>query len=141
MRLVDRLKRSIKKRDGNVILRSELARLGSPTQISEALRQLQTQGVVIRIGTGVYAKTRVSTATGSRIPAGTIETLAVEALDRMGVRTRPGEAARRYNSGETTQVPGQFILNTGSKRIRRKIALGGRRVAYENDIERRVAVA
>lgn len=120
-------------RSGNVILRTELSGLGSNSQLSEALRALQAKGVLVRIGTVVYAKTRKSVATGATVPAGSLETLVTETLKKMGVMLNSGRAADSYNAGETTQLPGLFVAHTGRRRIRRKIAVGGRSVVYEND--------
>lgn len=58
MKLQQRMQRSIKQRAGNVVLRSEVAGLGSSSQVSAALKALQNAGVLVRIGTGVYAKPR-----------------------------------------------------------------------------------
>ncbi len=141
MRLQERMLRSIKQRTGNVILRADIAKMGSPSQVSEALKALQSQGVLVRIGTGVYAKTRKSSVTGATIPAGSLETLAVEALKKLGVSVSAGSAAAEYNSGRTTQLPGTFVANTGRRRISRKIAVGGRSVKYENNYGRTEASA
>lgn len=80
MKLQERMLRAIKQRAGSVILRRELAGLGSASQVTEALKALQARGVIVRIGTGVYAKTRRSSVTGKTIPAGTLEKLGLEAL-------------------------------------------------------------
>ena len=141
MKLEERMLRSVKQRTGNVILRVEIARLGSASQVTEALKSLQAKGVLVRIGTGVYAKTRKSSVTGATIPAGSLETLATEALKKLGVTVRPSKAAAAYNSGKTTQLPGAFVANTGGQRIRRKIAVGGRSVVYENDYGQTTASA
>lgn len=133
MKLEERMQRSITKRTSNVILRTELSRMGSPTQVTEALKSLQCKGLIVRIGTGVYSKTRKSSVTGATIPAGSLETLAIEALRKLGVRVIAGSSAAAYNSGKTTQIPGTFIANTGRRRITRKIAVGGREVVYENN--------
>ncbi len=133
--------RSIRQRTGNVILRADVAKLGSASQVSEALKALQAQGVLVRIGTGVYAKTRKSSVTGAIIPAGSLESLAVEALRRLGVSVSAGSAAVAYNTGRTTQLPGTFVANTGRRRISRKIAVGGRLVKYENNYGRSAASA
>jgi len=139
MKLEERLIRSVRKRAGNVILRSDIASLGSASQISEALKALQQRGVLVRIGTGVYAKTRVSSVTGVTIPAGTLESLAHEALARLGVPVSAGRAAAQYNAGRTTQMPGKLVVNTGKRRIQRNIIVGGRRLAYENHYGRAAA--
>lgn len=133
MKLEERMLKSIKLRNSNIILRADVAKLGSASQVSEALKSLQKKGVIVRIGTGVYAKTRKSSVTGATIPAGSLETLATEALERMGVQVQAGRVAAEYNSGRTTQMPGAFVANTGSRRISRKIAVGGRELVYEND--------
>ena len=133
MRLEERMLRAIKQRAGSVILRRELAGLGSASQVTEALKALQARGVIVRIGTGVYAKTRRSSVTGKIIPAGNLENLGLEALRKLGVSVAPGKAAAAYNAGTTTQIPGAFVVNTGCRRISRKISVGGRALKYEND--------
>ena len=133
MRLQERMLRAIRRRTGAVILRRDLTALGSASQVTRALKELQTRGVLVRIGTGVYAKTRRSSATGAIIPAGTLETLGVEALRKLGVLVAPGKAAAAYNAGATTQIPGGFVVSTGRRRISRKILVGGRALKYEND--------
>lgn len=133
MKLEERLLRSIKQRDSDVVLRAELVKMGSSSQLSEALKALQDRGVLVRIGTGVYARTRRSSITGAVIPAGSLETLATEALKKMGVDVKASKAAVEYNSRRTTQLPGTFVANTGRRKIRRKISVGGRSVVYEND--------
>ena len=133
MRLQERMLRAIRLRRGAVILRRDLTALGSASQVSRALKDLQGRGVLVRIGTGVYAKTRRSSATGAIIPAGNLETLSVEALRRLGVPVEPGKAAAAYNAGTTTQIPGEFAVSTGRRRISRKIWVGGRALKYEKD--------
>ncbi len=133
MKLEDRMLRAVKLRDSNVILRAELAKLGSPSQVSEAINSLQKRGVIVRIAKGVYSKTKKSSVTGAIIPAGSLETLATEAFKKMGVPLLAGKLAADYNAGNTTQLPGVFIANTGQRRISRKIMVGGRSVVYENN--------
>ena len=135
----ERMLRAIKQRAGNVVLRQELADLGSASQVTEALKALQARSVIIRIGTGVYAKTRKSSVTGSIIPAGTLETLGVEALRKLRVPVAPGAAAAAYNAGTTTQIPGVLVANTGRRRISRRISIGGRTLQYENNYGRAAA--
>lgn len=139
MTMQERMLRAIKQRAGNVVLRQELAGLGSASQVTEALKALQARNVIIRIGTGVYAKTRKSSVTGSIVPAGTLETLSVEALRKLRVPVIPGAAAAAYNAGTTTQIPGLFVANTGRRRISRRISIGGRTLQYENNYGRAAA--
>lgn len=136
MKLEDRMLRAVKLRDSNVILRAELSKLGSPSQVSEAINSLQRKGVIVRIAKGVYSKTKRSSVTGSIIPAGSLETLATETFKKMGVSLLVGKKAVEYNDGTTTQLPGVFVANTGRRRISRKIVVGGRSVIYENNYSR-----
>ena len=136
MKLADRLQRSIKRRPGNVIFRSEIAELGSPAQITAALNTLLAKGVIVRISTGIYAKTRKSSVTGATVAAGSLETLATEALGKLGVVFRAGSAAAAYNSSATAQLPGSFVVDTGNRRISRTIEVGGRKLVYENNFKK-----
>lgn len=122
----------IQRQDGLVVLRRALLALGSASQVNRALKVLQARQLLVRIGTGVYAKTRQSVVTGAVIPAGSLETLAFEALQKLGIAVTPGEAAARYAAGLTTGIPGVFVVNTGRRRISRKITVGGRTLQYEN---------
>lgn len=134
MKVEERVRRAIAKRK-TVILRSELAGLASPSQLSKVLRALVQQGMLVRIGRGIYARTRRSSVTGAVIPAGSLETLATQALGKLGVPIRPGKAAAAYNDGRTTQLPGAFVVDTGPRRISRKITVGGRTVHYERTMK------
>lgn len=136
MNLQERMLRSITQRKGNVVIRADLGEFGSASQVTRALNALLKKGVLVRIGRGVYAKTRKSSVTGALIPAGSLESLAVETFRKLGVSVLPGKAAQAYNSRETTQLPGIFVVNTGRRRIARQIAVGGRKVVYENDYGR-----
>jgi hypothetical protein len=136
MKLEERMLRSVRQRAGHVVLRVELASMGSASQVTRALQALQQKGVLMRIGTGVYAKTRKSSVTGALIPAGSLETLAAETLQKLGAPIATSSAAAAYNRGDTTQLPGRFVANTGWRRISRKITVGGRAVAYENNYTR-----
>lgn len=137
MKLEERLLQRIQLQEGIIVLRADISELGSPAQVSRALKALLDRGKLVRIGIGIYAKTRRSSITGAVIPAGSLETLATEALERLGVQLQPGEATKDYNAGTTTQLPGTFVANTGDRRIRRKITVGGRMIAYENGYSRK----
>ena len=52
----ERLRRWVDQHQGEVVLRRDLRRLGSASQVSRGLRQLVNDGKLVRIGLGVYAK-------------------------------------------------------------------------------------
>jgi len=134
----ERMARSIALRKGEVVLRADFISMGSPSQISRGLKELIKAGKIVRLGYGVYAKARPSVLSGKPVPRVTLEELAQEALEKLGVTVRLGRAQAAYASGKTTQVPVRTTFNTGSRRISRKITVGISTVRYENDYKARV---
>jgi hypothetical protein len=132
MVIEERLKRAIALRKDEVFLRSEFSDFGSPAQISRALRHLISTGVLVRLGRGVFAKAKASILTGKPIPVRPLEVLAPLVLQKLGVKTSAGRAVREYNAGDSLQLPAGIVLDTGSRRINRKLGFGGRYVVYEN---------
>lgn len=133
MILEERLKRSIAQRADEVFIRSEFAKFGSEAQVSRALRRLLNCGHLVRLGVGVYAKAMKSTLSGNAIPVKPIGVLATVALRKLGIQTFPSQATIEYNEGKTTQIPAGTVINTGDRRITRKIGFGKRSVAYERN--------
>jgi len=130
------MQRSIAARNGEVVLRRDLARFGSSAQISRALGQLVREGKLVRIGTGVYAKAAPGPMSGIPMARQPLGALAAETFDRLGITWQLGAAQRRYNSGVTTQVPWRTTFDTGKRRISRRLQIGKRVVEYENDLTR-----
>lgn len=131
MTVESRIIRSIGRRKSIVVLRSEVAPLGSTAQVGRVLAKLVRNGRLVRVSQGVYAKTRVSKFTGQLAPAASFETIAAETFRKLGIEVQPGHLAREYNAGVTTQIPVDSVVSTGRRRIRRKIRVGRKAVAYE----------
>ena len=62
-----------------------------------------------------------------------VDVLAPIALKKLGVKDYPSKSTQEYNAGKTTQIPAGTVLNTGDRRIVRKIGFGKREVVYENN--------
>ena len=138
MKLQERVIRSIAARKSVVVFRSELASLGSPAHLSRILARLVSEGKLVRVSRGIFAKTRHNKFTGGLAPAGMFEAIAAEVFRKLRIDTAPGQLARDYNAGKTTQVPMLAVVNTGPRRITRKIQVGSRTVTYERSrIDRR----
>ncbi len=117
-----------------VVLRSELRKLGySSSSLSAALRALIEQGVIVRIGAGIYAKAKPSVLSGKPIPVEPLEVLAPIALRKLGVKVQQARRYRDYNAGLMTQVPVGLVVNVGRQRVTRKIGFNGKFVEYERD--------
>lgn len=129
----ERIRRSIAKRKDDVFVRSDFASFGSEAQVSRALRNLLARDLLIRLGVGVYAKAKKSVLSGKAIPVRPVEILAPIALEKLGVTLYPSRLTSEYNSGITTQIPAGSILNTGSRRINRKISFRNQAVTYEKN--------
>lgn len=132
-RIRDRIARSIGRSSAEVFLRSDFKDIGSYAQVGKALNSLSRDGRLVRIGYGVYAKARPSSLSGRPVPRKPLESLAREALEKLGVSAQPGRAAREYISG-STQIPAQVSFDTGRRRTSRKLRIGGREVRYENNL-------
>lgn len=124
MKLADRMRQSIRRRSGHVVLRSELAPLGSASQVSEALKRLQRDGELLRIGTGIYAKARRDEATHEVRPV-------------VDVQTLWRDVALKLKADVTDGAEGTLMLDTGERRVSRKLALGQSTVQYVNNRNRK----
>lgn len=133
MLLEERLKRSISQRKDDVFLRKEFSQFGSPAQVSRALRQLIMEGRLVKLGLGIYAKAKLGVASGKPIPIKPVDVLAPKALAKLGVVVGPSRLTAAYNEGRTTQLPAGTVLNTGTRKVTRRIGFGGRVIKYEED--------
>ena len=131
MNILERIKRSVANQCDGVFLRAEFERFGSPAQVGRALRQLTSEGTLVRLGLGVYAKAKPSVLTGKPIPARPLEVLAPEVLKKLGIPVTPSRLTQDYNAGRSTQLPSGIVLNTGKRRIARKLSFNGKAVQYE----------
>ncbi|GAA4315734.1 hypothetical protein GCM10023143_27270 [Compostibacter hankyongensis] len=86
--------------------------------------------MLIKIGYGLYAKTKVSTLTGVRLPAAPLPSLAKDALKRLGVKVGPTRAELDYQAGRSNQVPTGRLIGV-KKRISRKIGFKEVTIYYE----------
>jgi hypothetical protein len=116
---------------GNVILRSDFIDLGGYRQIGCALKSLIDDGVIAKIAFGVYVKTFKSEYTGNYILKGGFADVAIEALNRLGVKWTLTRAQKDYNEGKTTQVPVRPNIRLKS-RCRRVFRYGNAILGYED---------
>lgn len=129
--LESRILRKIARKTDNVFMRDDFKDLGGYDQVGRVLKHLAEQGKLIRIGYGLYAKTKISSLNGETVPTATLPKLGKEALSRLKVKTMPTKAEIAYQEGRSTQVPtGRMIGVKG--RISRKIGYKGAYIAYEH---------
>ena len=120
----------IARKQSVVLLREDFDDLGGYDQVGRALLALTKKGKLVKIGYGLYAKTRVSSLTGKTVPMEPLPVLARNALNRLGVAALPSQAEIDYRQGRSTQVPTGRLIGV-NKRISRKIGYNNIAVNYE----------
>jgi hypothetical protein len=84
--IITRIKQSIAKSSGDIVLRRDLKRFGSPSAVARALRHLSAEGALYRLGYGVYAKTVASACSDAPLPRQPLEVLATQVVERANNR-------------------------------------------------------
>lgn len=101
-------------------------------QVGRALKKLVRKGSLLRVGYGLYAKTKKSKVSGNIIPRLTIQEIGRECLKRLKVKTTQSQSVQEYNKGISTQVPtGRVIAVKG--RVSRKIGYNGINLTFERN--------
>ena len=108
-------------------------------QLNRALKVFIEEGHITKISHGLYAKaTQMHFSDGKTMSVlkASFESVAIEALNKLGVNWEFGQAIQAYNRGDTTQVPAVFSVKLHS-RFRGKIQAEGRVVMFEGGINAR----
>lgn len=119
MKLETRIRQSITHRKGTVLSRSDLAALGSQSQVSYVLSRLVDNGELLRISRGVYAK--------SRFVGGEVKTCAPadevvrEAVEKLGIQLYGNTTKSLRDAKQESTV----IVVTNTSRINRTLQLNG----------------
>ena len=97
--------RRIKKLSGEVVLRSDIADIANPRQVSRALYRLVQSGLLTKLGYGVYAiLSRSKVADATYLKEGVLPTMRA-ALNRLNIRWEPSREEQEYQAGRSTQIP------------------------------------
>ena len=118
---------------GSVLLRIDFDDLGSYRQVSRALQKLIVGKKIVKIGSGIYAKSYVSQYTDAPLIKNGTDVALREALKRLGVSYEPGNAEKDYNDGKTTQIPVRNIVKL-KKRCRRHIGYRNSKLTFEGNV-------
>ncbi|WP_423708717.1 DUF6088 family protein [Undibacterium sp. WLX3042] len=125
MKIQTRILSSIRHRQGSVVLRRDVASLGSASQVSKSLNALLMKGVIVRVGVGIYVKSFKDAATGAITLAASAEDIALEVFSKLGVTVRIEQ-----NSVSDAAATNVLKLDTGSHRINRRLSIGRTSVTY-----------
>lgn len=127
MKLQSRVQTSISRRVGEVILRSELKKLGGSSQLTEALNALVKEGKLIKLGSGVFAKAQIQ-KDGSIKLVGHPQKVAMEVFEKLGVKAVIA-GVKKTENGDL------YLIDSLGHRINRKLDFGVARVKYVNQEE------
>ena len=120
----------IKRSAASAFVPADFKDLSDSDQIGRVLRRMTRSGFLIKIGQGVYARSKTSKLTGKRTLERPIQELAKVALAKRGVKVTESSYDRAYSTGRTTQVPTGRVIGVKG-RVSRKIGYNGNFVTYE----------
>lgn len=116
----------VKRSKGSVFLRSDFKDIADYDQVGRALRELVQEGLLIKIGYGLYARARINRITGNVMadnPSGP-DGVVIEAMEKLGVEYQLDDLSRMNLSGDSTQIPAKVKIIPKNTRFTRKIAIG-----------------
>lgn len=136
------LKRKIESLKGQVFTREDLTKDHSNKEqlrLNRALKAFLNKGCIIKISHGLYAKAEQMVFANGKtetVLRKSFESVAIEALNKLGIRWEFGSAIQEYNHGQSTQIPTAFTVQLKS-RFRGTINAEGRSVIFEDNINAR----
>lgn len=120
--LEDKVSYRITRSKQNVFMRRDFENLGGYGQVGRVLRQFVQSETLIKIGYGLYAKTKKSSLSRNIVPVKPLPSLAKEAIERLGLEISASKLELDYNAGCTTQVPtGRLIAVKGRIKSKNRI--------------------
>ncbi|MEA1968037.1 MAG: DUF6088 family protein [Thermodesulfobacteriota bacterium] len=128
--LEEKIRCRIKRTKESTFIPQDFADFSNRDQVLRALRNLIQKNLIIRVGQGVYTRSRISSITKKPIPEQNLRIIAITALKKNGVTVLPTRYEQEYNKGTSTQVPTGLMIGV-NKRVTKKIGFNGRFVKYE----------
>lgn len=120
----------------NVVLWQDFVDLAMPRQLSRGFNKLLAKGILLKMGRGIYTKTKISQFSNKPIPVDFADHLLRDALDRLNVRWQPSSVEAAYNRGDSTQIPVTALVRLKS-RLRRQLAINNYSLSFEGNINAR----
>ncbi len=128
--LESKIRYRIKRNKSSVFIPGDFFDLSDRDQVGRVLRALVREGDLMKIGQGLYARTKISSLSGKTVPEKSLPELAKEALKKLGVDVQGSSFKKEYDAGKTTQVPtGRVIAVKG--RVSRKIGYDGKYISLQ----------
>ncbi len=129
--LLSKMSKRIVRKRNDVILRQDFLDLGGYDQVGRCLLRLVKEGMLVKIGQGIYVRATVSPLDARPSLPRSLNSLVLEAMKKLGVPTGLTEIEIKYNEGKTTQVPTGRVIGV-RKRVRRRIGFDGYSMRFEH---------
>lgn len=126
MTIQSRIQTRVKRSKRSVFLRSDFKDIADYDQVGRGLRNLVRDGLLMKIGYGLYVRARVNRVTGKLMPdnAAGADGVVIEAMVKLGVDYQFDDLSNLNISGESTQIPAKVKITPKNARFARKIAVG-----------------
>ena len=126
MTIQNRIQTRVKRSKRSVFLRSDFKDIAGYDQIGRGLKNLVREGLLMKIGYGLYVRARVNRITGKLMPdnAAGADGVVIEAMEKLGIDYQFDDLSKLNFSGDSTQIPAKVIITPKSARFTRKIAVG-----------------
>ncbi|MGO3344747.1 MAG: DUF6088 family protein [Marinomonas sp.] len=126
MTIQDRIKTRVKRSKRSVFLRSDFKDIAEYDQVGRGLKNLVKDGLLMKIGYGLYTRIRQNRITGKPMPdnASGADGVLIEAMERLGVDYKLDNLSSLNISGESTQIPANIKIILNNPRFTRKISIG-----------------
>lgn len=125
-----KIKNKINEIPYKVLLRKDFEQLGEYGKVGRVLKNLVSEGKIIKVGYGIYVKAKVSSISGKIIPEISLRELAIEALTRLGIEVIEAKTTIAYNNGQSEQVPTGRLIAVKNF-TNRKIGYDNKHISYE----------
>lgn len=120
MKLETRMRQSINRRHGIVLSRSDVASLGSKTQVSYVLNLLVKQGELIRISHGVYVKAKKVSENNIKAQ-GSLDVIIREVAKKWSIVLHQKALSATYENISS----GEVVVETETPGVERKFLVNG----------------
>jgi hypothetical protein len=126
MNLEARMRQSIKRRKGSLILRSDVNSLGSKTQVTHVLNLLMKKGEIIRLAKGVYVKSNKEMTNGHVIPLASLDVIIREAAEKLDLIIHGDLPHLDYEDAKVHEV----LVEIENPRIDRTLTISSKKIHF-----------
>ena len=128
--LEEKIRLRMNKSNQTAFINSDFFDLSDQDQVGRVLRKMVQNEDLIKLGRGVFAKTKYSAFLRKKTLAGAFPDTARQALAKLKIKVFPSTAEREYSIGTSPQVPTGLMVGI-NKRVSRRISYNGRSIKYE----------